>query len=148
MRAGNASFDEHHAMVEKHGDEAMGFPHDKTTHHFHLSGAGGSIEVTADDPNDSANIRTIRIHLGHIAEAFADGDYSAPMLVHDGVPPGITSMKLLKDQIQFRYESINAGARVNIASDNQLALAAIHDFLRFQITDHRTGDPLDVAAVK
>jgi hypothetical protein len=27
---------QHQTDVEKHGDEAMGFPHDKTTHHFRL----------------------------------------------------------------------------------------------------------------
>jgi hypothetical protein len=37
---------------------------------------------------------------------------------------------------------------VNIASDEPVAQAAIHDFLRFQITDHRTGDPLAVDAAK
>jgi hypothetical protein len=37
---------------------------------------------------------------------------------------------------------------VIIASDNPLALAAIHDFLRFQVTDHGTGDPLKVQAAK
>jgi len=26
----------HQADAEKHGDDAMGFPHDKTTDHFHL----------------------------------------------------------------------------------------------------------------
>jgi hypothetical protein len=31
----------HQAYVEKHGDGAMGFPHDKTTHHFRLSSDGG-----------------------------------------------------------------------------------------------------------
>jgi hypothetical protein len=35
---------QHQADVEKHGDEAMGFPHDKTTHHFHLLTDGGAIE--------------------------------------------------------------------------------------------------------
>jgi hypothetical protein len=88
------------------------------------------------------------MHLRHIAEAFAAGDYSTPMFVHDGVPPGVTSMKLLKDEIHFRYESMSAGARVNISSENPLALAAIHDFLRFQVTDHGTGDPLQVQAAK
>jgi hypothetical protein len=37
---------QHQADVEKHGDEAMGFPHDKTTHHFRLYSDGGAIEVT------------------------------------------------------------------------------------------------------
>ena len=148
MHATHADPHDHHAIVENHGDQAMGFPHDKTTHHFLLSDTGGSINVTANDPKDSADIQTIRMHLEHIATAFASGDYSTPMFVHDEVPPGVTSMKILKDQIHFRYESLDAGARVIIASDNPLALAAIHDFLRFQITDHRTGDPLEVQAPK
>ena len=37
MKAGS----QHQADVEKHGDEAMGFPHDKTTHHFPLYSDGG-----------------------------------------------------------------------------------------------------------
>jgi hypothetical protein len=148
MHATHASPHDHQQIVENHGDQAMGFPHDKTTHHFHLSETGGSIQVTANDPKDSADIQAIRMHLEHIAAAFAAGDYSTPMFVHDEVPPGVTSMKLLKDQIHFRYESLDAGARVAIASDNPLALAAIHDFLRFQITDHRSGDPLQVEAAK
>jgi len=45
---------QHQADVEKHGDEAMGFPHDKTTHHFRLYSDGGAIEVTANDGKDSA----------------------------------------------------------------------------------------------
>jgi hypothetical protein len=40
---------QHQADVEKHGDEAMGFPHDKTTHHFRLYSDGGAIEVTVND---------------------------------------------------------------------------------------------------
>jgi hypothetical protein len=148
MHATHADPHDHHAMVENHGDQAMGFPHDKTTHHFLLSETGGSIQVAANDPKDSADIQAIRMHLEHIAVAFAAGDYSTPVFVHDEVPPGVTSMKLLKDQIHFRYESLDAGARVAIASNNPLALAAIHDFLRFQITDHRTGDPLEVEPAK
>ena len=50
---------QHQADVEKHGDQAMGFPHDKTTHHFRLYSDGGAIEVTANDGNDAANIQAI-----------------------------------------------------------------------------------------
>jgi len=47
--------DAHHADVNKHGDLAMGFPHDKTTHHFRLRSDGGAIEITANDSNDKTN---------------------------------------------------------------------------------------------
>lgn len=130
----------HHATVEKHGDQAMGFPHGQTTHHFLIRPDGGAIEVTANDPADNANTVAIRTHLSQIAVAFGKGDFSQPMFIHDGLPPGVTTMKLLKDKIQYHYEEISSGARVRIESTDPLALAAIHDFLRFQISEHQTGD--------
>jgi hypothetical protein len=86
------------------------------------------------------------MHLGHITKAFGEGDYSAPMFVHDSMPPGVSTMKLLKDKIHFEYQAVDGGGRVSIAADDPVARAAIHDFLRFQITEHGTGDPLDLGA--
>ena len=148
MHASHMGADAHHAMVESHGDQAMGFAHDKTTHHFRLGENGGAIAVTANDAKDAASVDAIRMHLGHIAKAFADGDFSAPMFVHDSIPPGVTTMQLLKEKIHFEYGEIELGGRVTIATDDPVARAAIHDFLRFQITDHGTGDPLEVEARK
>jgi hypothetical protein len=51
---------QHQVDVEKHGDEAMGFPHDITTHHFRLMPDGGAIEVIVNDSNDTRNIQAIR----------------------------------------------------------------------------------------
>jgi hypothetical protein len=138
----NDSTDSHHATVRLHGDEAMGFSHDKTTHHFRLAPDGGAIQVTANDAADKASIEAIRMHLTHIAAMFADEDFSTPMFVHDSVPPGVTTMRLLKDKIHFTYNQIDAGASLRIESGDQVALAAIHDFLRFEINDHQTGDPI------
>jgi len=135
----------HHAVVESHGDQAMGFPHDKTTHHFRMMSDGGAIEVTVNDPNDKTNIGAIRSHLSHIAVMFGNGDFSTPMFIHDGVPPGVTAMKLMKSAIHYTYEEMPLGGRVRIKSDDPIAVAAIHDFLRFQIADHQTGDSLEVA---
>jgi hypothetical protein len=85
---------QHQADVEKHGDEAMGFPHDKTTHHFLLYSDGGAIEVTVNDNKDSENLQAIRSHLTHIVTMFSNGEFSIPMFVHDQVPPpGVTAMK-------------------------------------------------------
>ena len=134
----------HHAMVEKDGDQAMGFAHDKTTHHFRLSGDGGAIEVTANDSNDKTSTEEIRSHLSHIAVMFSHGDFSTPMFVHGGVPPGVTTMKILKAKLEYRYEEIASGGRVRLGSTDPIAIAAIQDFLRFQITDHQTGDSLEV----
>jgi len=128
--------------VNKRGDHAMGFSHEKTTHHFRLTADGGAIEVTANDPNDAASQEQIRTHLLHIAKLFKEGDFSTPMFIHDEVPPGIPTMKGLKGEISYKFESIDLGGRVRIATGNAEAIEAIHAFLRYQINDHRTGDPL------
>jgi hypothetical protein len=146
MHASQMGSESHHAAVESHGDQAMGFAHDKTRHHFRLAENGGAIEVTVNDPKDSANIDAIRMHLTHIAQVFSEGDFSTPMFVHDIIPPGVTTMKLLKEKVHFEFHPLEAGGRVSIRSEDPVARAAIHDFLRFQITDHRTGDTLEIAA--
>ena len=40
---------QHSGMVER-GDHAMGFSHERTTHHFRLFKDGGAIEVQTNDP--------------------------------------------------------------------------------------------------
>lgn len=135
-----SSSDDHHHSVEMHGDQEMGFPHDKTTHHFKLSQSGGTIEVIANEPNDHADIEAIQSHLMHIAMMFKSGDFSAPIVIHSTTPPGVPTMKRLRDKIQYNYEPMTNGARVKIVSSDPEAIAAVKDFLRFQITDHVTGD--------
>ena len=136
--------DHHFEEVNKHGDEAMGFSHMKSTHHFRLMAQGGSIEVQATDPKDTETRDQIRVHLQHIAKAFRAGDFSAPEYTHSRVPPGVAAMQGLKAEINYRYEALVGGGRVVIRTSNSQALEAIHQFLRFQITDHQTGDSLNV----
>ena len=139
---------QHHVEVEKHGDEAMGFPHDKTTHHFRLNSDGGAIEVTVNDSKDSHNLQAIRSHLSHITRMFSNGDFSVPMFVHDQVPPGVAVMKEKSDEISYTFEELPTGGRVRIKTTSPDALKAIHDFLRFQITDHHTGDTPDIGLLQ
>jgi hypothetical protein len=135
---------QHQADVEKHGDEAMAFPHDKTTHHFRLYSAGGAIEVTVNDNKDSQNMQAIRSHLAHIVTMFSNGDFSTPVFVHDQVPPGVPVMKEKRAEISYSFEELPSGGRVRLKTTNPDALKAIHDFLRFQIEDHHTGDSVDI----
>jgi len=138
---------QHQADVEKRGDEAMGYPHDKTTHHFRLYSDGGAIEVSVDDRKDSHNMQAIRSHLTQIVTMFSKGDFSMPMFVHDQVPPGVSVMKEKHAEISYRFEELPAGGRVRIKTANPDALKAVHDFLRFQIEDHHTGDTTDIGSL-
>lgn len=132
--------------VVQRGDHVMGFSHEKTTHHFWLYPDGGEINVSANDAADKASIDQIRMHLGHIAGMFASGNFHAPMLIHDTMPPGVPTMTRLKDSIKYEYSETGRGARIRLITENPQALDAIHAFLLFQIIDHQTGDSPDIAA--
>jgi len=132
------------SAMNRRGDHVMGFDHDKTTHHFTLTKSGGIIQVTANDSSDTASRDHIRMHLEHIFKAFATGDFVDPMEVHNEVPPGVPVMKDREDKIRYRFESIPDGAKVVITTKDPKALDAIHDYLRYQIREHHTADPLSV----
>ena len=130
----------HTEEVQRHGDTAMGFSHLKTTHHFLLTPSGGYIRVAANASTDSFTRDMVRMHLTHIAQAFKAGDFSSPMFTHGRVPPGVPLLKQMKDAVAYQYQETENGGQVRLTSENPRAISAIHQFLRFQIRDHQTGD--------
>jgi hypothetical protein len=139
-----AQHSDQHADMTRRGDAVMGFSHEETTHHFRLRLDGGDIEITADDPHDEESASQIRGHLRHVTQMFGAGDFTAPFLIHSQDPPGTKVMAARKAEIAYAVEPLPAGARVRIVAKTPEARAAVHEFLRFQITDHRTGDPLTI----
>lgn len=132
------------ADMKKRGVAAMGFDQGATTHHFGLTTTGAFIQVQVNDPADVANRDTIRAHLKEIAADFARGDFSKPFLTHDETPPGVETMRRVKAVIEFSFEETESGGRVRITTADAEALNGIHDFVRYQIKEHRTGDSLNI----
>jgi hypothetical protein len=130
--------------LHERGDHVMGFDHAKTTHHFTLTKTGGRIEISANRRDDLDSIGAIRSHLPHIARMFSEGDFEAPMLIHDRVPPGVPTMKRHPGAIAWKYEESAAGGRIVVTTKDAQALSALHAFLAFQIEDHETEDSLAV----
>ena len=122
------------------GAHVMGFDQDQTVHHFRLHGDGGALDIAVKDGVDGVNRDAIRSHLPHIAQMFSDGNFDAPMLIHQAEVPGTDRMAALKSRIRFVYVETPRGGRLDIFTTDADALAAVHAFLRFQIADHRTGD--------
>jgi len=133
-----------HAQMNHRGAQVMGFDQDKTSHHFFLYADGGAIDVSVKDAADRTNLDAIRAHLPHIVVMFGEGNFEAPMMVHGATVPGTPEMKKVKDTITWKYEETARGGRVNITTADADALKAVHTFLRYQITDHKTGDSLDI----
>jgi hypothetical protein len=140
--------DAHHTAVNQRGDHVMGFSHEKATHHFRLYDNGGAIEVEAKDKMDVSTRDQIRMHLSHIAEMFANGNLQAPMLIHDQIPPGVPTLQRLKRKITYQFADTERGGRIVITTADPDALNALHEFLRFQISDHQTGDSTEVTRAR
>ena len=126
-----ASHSGHESMMNR-GEKRMGFSQTTTTHHFLLKPDGGVIAVSANDQKDAATRDQIRMHLAHIAKAFAEGDFDIPMFVHDQTPPGVPVMKRLAKEIHYQSHSTERGGEVTITSASPESIQAIHDFLVFQ----------------
>lgn len=121
----------------------MGFSQTATKHTFRLFPDGGAIEVRAFEANDASSIQSIREHLQSIAKAFAEGHFAKPEAIHERTPDGAAVMKELRSCIKYFYSEIPLGGRVRITTENAKALQATHSFLRFQIREHETGDPME-----
>jgi hypothetical protein len=134
-----------HSHMDARGAAVMGFDQDTTTHHFRLYEDGGAIDVAVKDAADVGDRDAIRSHLPHISTMFAQGNFDAPMLVHDATNvPGTADLAQLKDRIRYRYTETPGGGRVDIVTTDAAAVQAVHEFLRFQIAEHKTGDTVTV----
>jgi hypothetical protein len=136
----------HAAGVDSRGAHAMGFSQETTTHHFTLLMDGGIISVETKADSDDATREQIRMHLSHIASMFSANNFDIPMFIHGKIPPGVPTMKAKHARISYTFEPTERGARVRIQTHDADATRAVHRFLRFQIEDHRTGDPTQIAA--
>ncbi|HZR24294.1 MAG TPA: hypothetical protein VFA59_11940 [Vicinamibacterales bacterium] len=131
-------------LVTAQHHAGMPFDQDKTVHHFTLTPNGGTIAVTVKDAADTANLAMIRMHLQQIATDFAKGNFDSPFATHGELPAGAEQMQTLQKEIRYRYRESRVGGIVEIASNDATAIDAVHAFLRYQITQHRTGDSLSV----
>jgi hypothetical protein len=120
----------------------MHFDQQAATHHFLLAANGGSIAISANDPADAATISMVRSHLQDIAREFAKGQFDSPMITHGEVPDGVPAMLARKHLIKYSYADRPSGGVVVVSTADAAALKAIHQFMRYQITEHKTGDPL------
>jgi len=133
-------------LLAQHDHMAGGMDFDQktTVHHFRLARDGGSIEIEARRAADVALRDTVRMHLRTLPQEFAAGNFEKPFAVHGETPDGAPGMARLKDRIAYSFESLKHGGRVRIRASTPEALAAVHAFLRYQIREHKTGDPVEI----
>jgi hypothetical protein len=122
----------------------MPFEESKATQHFYLLKNGGAVELAAKDPADKPTIDAIQKHLQSQAKNFEKGVFEVPTAEKGKVPESVNTMKKLRREITFEVMQMDAGAALRMFSVNTQARQAIQDFLKLQIEEHHTGDPMEV----
>lgn len=125
--------------------KALGTDADKIVQHYYLVKNGGVIEFTAKDPADTATISAVRKYLDTQKDLFEKGKADADTEIYGKIPDGLPVLKKLRNEITFFAVKDDDGAALRMFSVNDQARQAIQDFLKFQISEHKTGDPLQVA---
>ncbi len=132
--AGDTAF----AKLQERGRIAMGVDQYTSRHEFEALPDGGRIELQRIE-DDREGAETIRRHLREIAAAFRAGDFSTPGFVHWREVPGVPVMAARRERIVYAYRDLPRGGELRITSTDAAAVTAIHEFLAFQNSDHRTG---------
>lgn len=132
-----AAHDSSFAALQRRGKSAMGVDQYTSVHRFDDLADGGRIELqrAAADP---AGVRAIREHLRSIVAAFSSGDFSTPAFVHMQHVPGTSVMAARRSAIRYEFGELPLGGAVRITSTDPEAVRAVHEFLAFQRSDHRT----------
>ncbi len=126
------------AELQERGRIAMGVDQYTSTHLFDALPDGGRIELQRD-VDDPEGVAAIRLHLQDIATLFQRGDFRIPGYVHAREVPGTAVMAEKKDVIRYEYADLPRGGEVRITTSDPEAIAAIHEFMAFQRSDHRAG---------
>jgi hypothetical protein len=86
-----------------------------------------------------AGVRAIRDHLRVVALEFAAGNFTASATVHAQTVPGTADMRARGRAIRYEFRLLPRGGEIRITTSDPAALGAVHEFLAFQRSDHRTG---------
>jgi len=119
--------------------KALGAGLDKVALHFYLVKNGGVIELASKDPNDTGTIEAIRKYLQSQKDLWEKGKDPVTE-VHAKAPESANLMRKLRNDITFYAAKTDTGAVLRMFSINEQARDAIQDYLKFEITEHKTGD--------
>jgi hypothetical protein len=122
----------------------MGFDPAKTVAHFYLLKNGGAIELSAKAETDKDTIDAIQRYVAAQAKAYDKGSFDIPTEMNGKPVDGVPVIKKLRKEITFEVVPMDTGAALRMLSVNGPAKQAIQDYVKFQIIERKSGDPLTV----
>lgn len=127
------------AALQARGEHVMGVNQSTSAHVFEDRPDGGRIVLERADASDTVDIRQIRAHMHAIAAAFRAGDFTQPFEVHAQTVPGTEAMRAKRAAIRYETSDLPRGGEVRIRTADAEAIAAIHEFLESQRSQHHAA---------
>jgi hypothetical protein len=121
--------------------KASGLDNERVDRHFYVLKNGGAVEVLAKNPNDEATVKAIQTYLKKESDLWTKGNFETITAVYGRPPEGTPQLKKLRNDVTFAVVPEENGAVLRMLTVNPTAKSAIHDYLRFQIDQLKTGDP-------
>ena len=131
--------DRDYAAMQERGKMVMGVDQYTSAHVFEDLPDGGRVVLERDDTTDTGGVAAIRLHLRDIATAFRAGDFTKPFQVHAQIVPGTALMRAHRAAVEYEVIERPRGGEVRMRSSDPAAVAAIHEFLAFQRSDHHAA---------
>jgi hypothetical protein len=123
-----------HVHNASHG--VMPFDMSKSLHVFAMDAQGGVQKVVARDGAGDEQIKLIRQHLQHEAQAFAKGDFGDPGHLHGDTMPGLAEVKANAAKIRVEYSPLPSGAQITFRAGDIQTITAIHRWFGAQLSEH------------
>ena len=124
------------SMMERGGNNAMGFSQNKIAHDFTSTPTGGEIMITALDSNDTETTKQIKNHVLDIQKDFTKGNFTKPFFIHAEEVPGTKVMTEKKDSIKYSIQNLGNGAILILDTRDVEVINAIHHFMNYQGSQH------------
>ena len=127
--------------------EPIHYDRDRVVHHFYLYPDGGSMTLSVKDPSDTETRKAVRAYVQRVSQLIVFGNLDRPREQFGQGIPGldrIADARARKATITVRSSAPDEGSHIVFATADPGALQGLHEFLRFQIEDLKTGDSKEV----
>ena len=127
--------------------EPIQYDRHRVVHHFYLYPDGGMMTLAVTDPSDTETRKAVRAFVQRVSQLMAVGDLAKlRKQFGEGVPglDRIAEARGRKATITVRSSTPDEGSTIIFSTTDRGALQGLHEFLRFQIEDLKTGDSPEV----
>lgn len=114
----------------------------KIERHYWLLKNGGAIEMICKAPCEDATQKSIQNYLDSLSKSFEKGAFDAEFVNGASAPEALATLKKLRDEVTFHAApSSEVGYSLRMLTVNPQARDAIYEFIRYEVTNRKTGDP-------